>query len=94
MGNFVYILKCNDNTLYTGATKNVSERVKVHNDGKGSKYTRARLPVKVVYAQRCENWSKALKRENEIKKLHRIKKISLIKSSANEINIILQKYKQ
>lgn len=89
MGNFVYILKCNDNTLYTGAAKNISEREKVHNNGKGSKYTRARLPVKVVYAQKCKNWSDALKRELEIKKLNRTEKISLIKSATNKIKTIL-----
>ena len=75
---FVYILKCSDNTLYTGWTTDLRRRVKCHNSGKGAKYTRARLPVRLVYFEQLNDKSSALKREFEIKKLSRNKKLLLI----------------
>ena len=74
----VYILLCGDNTLYTGIAKNVEKRFQEHREGKGSKYTRARKAVKIVYAKRCRNKSYALKREAEIKRLTRKEKDNLI----------------
>ena len=76
---FVYILRCCDGTLYTGSTDDVSRRVAVHNSGKGAKYTRGRTPVEVVYAEECESYSAALKREYAIKQLSRQEKLELIK---------------
>ena len=52
--NYVYILKCSDNTLYTGWTTSLEKRIKAHNSGKGAKYTRARLPVEIVYFEEFE----------------------------------------
>lgn len=78
--NYVYILKCNDNTLYTGWTTDISHRLAVHNSGKGAKYTRSRLPVSLVYFEECEDKSTALRREFEIKSMTREKKIMLIES--------------
>lgn len=75
---YVYILKCNDNTLYTGWTTDLKKRVKCHNSGKGAKYTRCRLPVKLVYFEELNDKPSALKREYEIKKLSRNKKLLLI----------------
>ncbi|MEG0132720.1 MAG: GIY-YIG nuclease family protein [Clostridium sp.] len=80
---YVYILKCNDNTLYTGWTTNLKKRLTCHNSGKGSKYTRCRLPVEIVYSEILEDKSSALKRECEIKKLSRDKKILLIGTAFN-----------
>ena len=77
--NYVYILKCSDNTLYTGYTNNLNNRLKVHNSGKGAKYTRTRLPVKLVYFEQYETKSEAMKREYSIKRLTRQEKIKLIK---------------
>ncbi len=74
---YVYIVKCADDTLYCGFAYDVNARLAVHNIGKGAKYTRARLPVKLVYSEICENQSAALKREREIKKLNRAMKIKL-----------------
>jgi putative endonuclease len=64
---YVYILFCNDRSLYTGSTTDLKKRVAKHNSGKASKYTRSRLPVKLVYKEKCLTRSGALKRENEIK---------------------------
>jgi putative endonuclease len=76
--NYVYILKCKDETLYTGYTNDLKNRIKVHNSGKGAKYTRCRLPVELVYYEEYETKSEAMKREYYIKSLKRIDKIKLI----------------
>ena len=75
----VYILECNDGTLYTGWTNDIDKRFKAHNDGKGAKYTKGRRPLKLVYLEELETKSEALKRENEIKKMTKYKKRQLIK---------------
>lgn len=72
------MLQCSDGSLYTGVTNNLDKRVKVHNAGKGAKYTRSHLPVKLVYFEKQENKSEAQKREAEIKNLTRSQKKSLI----------------
>jgi putative endonuclease len=77
--NCVYILLCSDNTLYTGWTNDLKSRITAHNAGAGAKYTKARLPVKLVYSEILNTKSEALKREIEIKKLSRKKKLELIK---------------
>jgi putative endonuclease len=79
--NYVYILECFDNSLYTGFTNDLEKRVRVHNSGKGAKYTRCRLPVKLVYYEEFETKREAMKREYCIKQLSRDEKISLIKVS-------------
>ncbi|MGO1469723.1 MAG: GIY-YIG nuclease family protein [Tissierella sp.] len=76
---YTYILKCSDNTLYTGFTNDIEKRLITHNKGIGAKYTRGRLPVKLVYKEKFNTKSEALKREHFIKKLSRKKKIELIK---------------
>lgn len=76
--NYVYILRCSDNTLYTGWTNNLDKRLKAHNSGKGAKYTRARIPVEIVYFEEFDNKKDAMKREFEIKKLSRKEKLNLI----------------
>ena len=82
----VYILKCCDGTLYTGWTNDFSKRLKTHNNGKGAKYTRSRLPVTPVYIEHLPDRSSAVKREAAIKKLTRAKKLQLIGSNINEIH--------
>lgn len=76
----VYILKCRDGSYYTGITNDLPKRLKAHTAGTASKYTRLRLPVKVVCRERQNNKSQALQRELEIKKLSRAQKLLLIKS--------------
>ncbi|MCR4991367.1 MAG: GIY-YIG nuclease family protein [Lachnospiraceae bacterium] len=79
-GYFVYILECADGSLYTGYTTNIEERVKTHNSGKGAKYTKGRLPVKLVYSEQFADKSSALSREWHIKhKMTRKDKLELIK---------------
>ncbi len=79
MSFFVYLLKCRDNTFYCGYTNNLEKRVKTHNLGKASKYTRARLPAKLIYVEDLSSKSNALKREYQIKQLSRYEKEELIK---------------
>lgn len=81
---YVYILECSDKTLYTGYTNSLEKRIKKHNLGIGSKYTRGRRPVKFVYTENFPDKSSALKREIEIKSLTRKKKIQLIKGRSYE----------
>jgi len=75
---FVYMVKCKDDTYYTGATNDLKHRLQQHNLGKGAKYTRARKPVKLIYSEECADRSVALKRECAIKKLTRQQKEELI----------------
>jgi putative endonuclease len=75
----VYIVQCIDGTYYTGSTKNLEERIKLHNKGNGSKYLRARLPVKLVYAKKHSYYKNVLQAERDIKKLTRGKKEELVK---------------
>ncbi len=77
MPAYVYILKCADNTLYTGWTTCLLKRVKMHNEGKASKYTRGRRPVEIVYSEKYETREDALKRELEIKSFSRAEKLKL-----------------
>ncbi|WRS27645.1 GIY-YIG nuclease family protein [Oscillospiraceae bacterium MB08-C2-2] len=74
----VYILRCGDGSLYTGWTTRLEARIKTHNQGKGAKYTRTRLPVELVYAECWPEKSQALRREHAIKALSRAQKLSLI----------------
>ncbi|MDQ0149936.1 GIY-YIG nuclease family protein [Eubacterium multiforme] len=76
--NYVYIIKCKDNSLYTGWTNNLEERFKAHSEGRGAKYTRGRGPLELVYFEEYENKIDAMKREFKIKKLNRKDKLILI----------------
>ncbi len=78
---WVYILRCNDGTLYTGSTNDMDRRVCAHNEGKGAKYTRGRGPVTVVYRECCPDKSAALRREAAIKRLTRTQKLALIREA-------------
>lgn len=77
---YVYILECSDGSLYTGWTTDIDARVATHNSGKGAKYTRARLPVKLIYLEEFGDKQTAQAREREIKKLSREDKLVLIGS--------------
>ena len=81
MSAFVYILRCSDNSLYTGWTTEPANRLVAHNTAKGAKYTKSRLPVIMVYCEQVADKSQALKREIEIKKLKKLKKELLIAKS-------------
>lgn len=77
----VYVLRCADDTLYTGATNNVEARLARHQTGKGARYTRSRLPVVLVYWEKVGGRSQALKREAAIKRLNRQAKLRLLQSA-------------
>jgi putative endonuclease len=76
---YVYILRCKDKSLYTGITTDVRRRFKEHRAGTGGHYTRSHKPEKIVYVEKAATRSAALKREAEIKKWPREKKLSLVK---------------
>jgi putative endonuclease len=76
----VYILECGDGSLYTGITRDLKARVVTHNKGIGAKYTRGRLPVRLIYAEPAPDRAIATQREMAIKKLTRPHKLSLISS--------------
>lgn len=72
--HFVYMVRCRDGTLYTGYARDPERRARVHNAGKGAKYTARRLPVSLVYWELCDSRSSALKREHQLKRLARREK--------------------
>ena len=74
---FVYILLCEDGSLYTGSTNNPEKRFKMHKEGKGGRYTRSHKVVKIVYKEQFETKSEALKKEMEIKNFKKEEKIRL-----------------
>jgi putative endonuclease len=74
---FIYMLECRDLTYYTGWTTEVSRRLQAHRAGKGARYTRGRLPVKLVYAERCASQRAAQQREYAVKHLSRKDKAAL-----------------
>ncbi len=78
MGNYVYILRCGDGSLYTGATVDLVRRLEVHSSGKGAKYTRSHLPVELAYQEQTEDWPSALRREAVIKRMSKAQKLALI----------------
>ena len=77
--NYTYILRCKDDSLYTGWTNNLEKRIQNHNAGKGAKYTKTRRPVKLVYYEEHETKNEAMSREYAIKQLTRKEKENLIK---------------
>lgn len=77
--HYAYMVRCSDNSIYSGYAVDPIKRVNVHNSGKGAKYTRARLPVKLVYYEEFETKTDALKREWEFKKLSHKEKENMIK---------------
>ncbi len=80
---YTYLLECADGTLYCGYTNDLERRVRTHNEGKGAKYTRSRLPVKVVYYETFQDKSEAMRREAQIKQMTREQKRALILRGGN-----------
>ncbi len=78
--NYTYILKCKDETLYTGWTNDIEKRLEAHNAGKGAKYTRSRRPVELVYLEQFETKEEAMRREYAIKHMTRRAKLGLVMS--------------
>ena len=80
----MYILRCADNTLYTGIATDVDRRAAVHNRGQGAKYTRSHRPVTVIYREPCADKSAALRREAAVKRLPRAQKLKLIQTDKRD----------
>ena len=76
---YFYILKCKDHTLYSGSAKDWKDREQKHNSGQGSAYVQSRGGGKIVYFEKFRSWGKTLRREAEVKKWSRLKKLRLIK---------------
>lgn len=77
--HFTYIVRCSDDTYYTGYTPDLENRIKLHNAGKGARYTRFRRPVSLVWCKEYKYFKRAFKKESEIKRLTRKQKERLIK---------------
>jgi putative endonuclease len=75
---FVYILRCRDGSFYTGAARNLAVRVRKHEKGSASRYTRARRPVSLAWSRRVRTWKAALREERRIKRLRRLDKEALV----------------
>lgn len=75
---YTYMVECGDGSLYTGWTKELKQRIKRHNAGKGAKYTRSRLPVKLVYFEVFATKQEAMKREYAVKQMNRKDKLRLL----------------
>ena len=80
MPYYVYILLCSDGSFYTGYTKNVEKRARLHACGKGARYTKMRKPKKVAYVETLDTRAQAMKREKVIKKLSHQEKLNLTRS--------------
>jgi len=82
--NYTYMLRCRDDSLYTGWTNNIEKRMEDHNNGRGAKYTKARRPVELVYYEQFETKEDAMRREWQIKQLKKREKEELIKKACQE----------
>ena len=80
MSYYIYVILCEDGSFYTGYTKNVESRMKLHMNGKGARYTRIHIPKKIVYIEEFDSRVEAMKRERTIKKLNHRQKLELITS--------------
>ena len=83
--NYTYLLECADGTLYCGWTNDLEKRIAAHNSGKGAKYTKSRLPVKLVYYETFDTPNEAMSRECSVKKLTRNEKLKLIGNKGKHI---------
>jgi len=89
--HYFYVLTCKDESLYGGYTNNLERRIKLHNEGKGAKYTRGRGPVKLTYFKSYDNKSDALKAEYHFKRLTRKKKIEFLLKETGEDDVAAEK---
>jgi len=88
---YMYILECSDKTFYTGSTKDLERRLSEHQNGKGAKYTRARLPVKLLYYEEYISVGDAFRREKQIQGWRRKKKKALVEGQYEELPLLAKK---
>ena len=86
---FMYVVECRDGSYYTGYTTDIKKRVAVHNSGKGAKYTRARLPVKLIYAQGFASKEEAMSAEALLKRKKRPQKERFLSENQDRNLLIL-----
>jgi putative endonuclease len=79
MSHYFYLARCHGGSLYAGSCKDIVQREAAHNAGTGAKYTRAHLPIKIIYSEKFATVSQALKREAQVKKFPKVKKEQLTK---------------
>ncbi len=84
---FIYLLECKDTSIYTGITTDVKRRFEEHRKGSGGRFTRTKGAIRILYTEECKDRSSALRREAEIKRWPRQKKLDLITHSQNRIKI-------
>lgn len=89
--HYFYVLLCRDNTYYAGYTNNLEKRLKTHNEGKGAKYSRARLPVQLIYKEVFTDKSQALKAEYAFKQLSRKEKESYMRKDIGVEHVAAKK---
>jgi putative endonuclease len=77
---FIYMLRCRDDSLYTGITTDVQRRLLKHSTGKGARYTASRLPIRLVWVSEVPTWADAMREERRIKRLSRAAKMKLVAS--------------
>jgi len=85
MSYYVYVISCQDNSFYTGYTKDLDSRMRLHMNGKAARYTRIHRPKKIVYIEEFSSRAEAMKREKWIKRLNHRQKLELIKSQTKPI---------
>ncbi len=79
---WVYMVRCKDGTYYTGYTKDLENRIALHKSGRGAKYVKGKLPIKLVYAKEYRYYKSALNEERRIKTLKRQRKSDLVRTYA------------
>ena len=88
--NYTYMVRCKDNSLYTGWTNNLEKRIEAHNTGKGAKYTKTRGPVELVYYEQFETKEEAMSREYAIKQMTKKQKEKMIWDRVIYLNISIR----
>jgi len=91
MKGYMYILKCSDDSFYTGSTKYLHRRIEQHNKGEGANYTKRRLPVELIYYEEYERIDTAFYREKQVQRWSRNKKIALIEGRIKELKVLSKK---
>ncbi|MFD2444326.1 GIY-YIG nuclease family protein [Bacillus sp. CGMCC 1.16607] len=89
--HFFYVLECSDGSYYAGYTNNLVKRIKLHNEGKGAKYTKGRGPVRLLYSKHFNNKSEALKAEYQFKQWTRKKKEMFLVQEMGELYVAAEK---
>ena len=84
--SYVYILRCRDDSLYTGITTDLERRIRQHNTGKGARYTASRMPVRLVWVSEVPTWTEAMREERRIKRLSRAAKLKLVTTQRTRRN--------